>query len=145
VARFLGSARGRLLAVLDSDEAAETAIRALEEIGIPMDRLEIFTGDDGAAAFDSSGGRHGPGARFLRTLQFTLMDQMPDFAYYEAAAREGRSVLSVRARNEAEMRRAVDTLRKHGAHFINQFGLFTTEEFERWRGEEPKVPGFMRR
>jgi hypothetical protein len=73
------------------------------------------------------------------------MDQMPDFAYYEAAARDGRSVLSVRPRNESEMRRAVETLRKQDAHFINQFGLFTTEEFERWRGEEPKLPGFMRR
>ena len=145
MARFLGSARGRLLAVLDTDEAARVAIQALTESGIEPARIEIFTGDDGAAAFDSSGGRHGPRARFLRTLQFTLMDQMPDFAYYEAAARQGRSVLSVRARNESEMRKAVDTLREHGAHFINQFGLFTTEEFERWHGEEPKLPGFMRR
>jgi hypothetical protein len=145
MARFLGSARGRLLAVLDTDEATEAAIRALEGIGIPRDRLEVFSGDDGASAFDGSGGRHGPAARMLRTIQFALMDQMPDFAYYEAAARQGRSVLSVRARNEAEMRRSVETLREHGAHFINQFGLFTTEEFERWHGEEPKVPGFMRR
>jgi hypothetical protein len=145
VARFLGSARGRLLAVLDTDEATQAAIRALEESGIPTQRIEIFTGDEGAAAFDSSGGRHGPAARVLRTIQFTLMDQMPDFAYYEAAARQGRSIVSVRARGEAEMRRAVETLRRHGGHFINQFGLFTTEEFERWRGEEPELPGFMRR
>jgi hypothetical protein len=145
VARFLGSARGRLLAVLDTDEATQAAIRALEESGIPTERVEIFTGDEGAAAFDSSGGRHGPAARALRTIQFALMDQMPDFAYYEAAARQGRSIVSVRARGEAEMRRAVETLRRHGGHFINQFGLFTTEEFERWRGEEPELPGFMRR
>jgi hypothetical protein len=145
MASFLGSARGRLLAVLDTDEATRTAIRALEESGIPADRIEIFTGDEGAAAFDGRGERHGPGARLLRTVQFTLMDQMPDFAYYEAAAREGRSVVSVKARGEAEMRQAVETLRQNGAHFINQFGRFTTEEFERWRGEEPKLPGFMRR
>ncbi len=145
MARFLSSARGRLLAVLDTDGAAAAATEALEATGIEPTRIEIFTGDDGAAAFDSSGGRHGPGARFLRTLQFTLMDQMPDFAYYEAAARQRRSVLSVRVKNEAEMRRAVETLRQHNGHFINHFGLFTTEEFERWHGEEPKLPGFMRR
>ncbi len=145
MARFLGSARGRLLAVLDTDEAASSAIEALTSDGVPPDRIEIFTGDDGAAAFDSSGSRHGPGARLLRTLQFTLMDQMPDFAYYEAAARVGRSVVSIRARNEAEMRHAVETLRRNGAHFINHFGRFTTEEFERWRGTEPELPGFMRR
>lgn len=145
MARFLGSARGRLLAVLDTDAAAEAAIRALEASRIPIERIEIFKGDEGAAAFDSSGGRHGPGARLLRMLQFTLMDQMPDFAYYEAAARGDRSVVSVRVRGEAEMRRAVETIRQHGGHFINYFGTFTTEEFERWHGEEPVLPGFMRR
>jgi hypothetical protein len=145
VARFLGSARGRLLAVLDTDEVTRAAVEALAADGVPSDRIEIFTGDDGAAAFDSSGGRHGLGARLLRTLQFTLMDQMPDFAYYEAAAREGRGVVSIRVRNEAEMRRSVETLRRTGAHFINHFGRFTTEEFERWRGTEPELPGFMRR
>jgi hypothetical protein len=145
MARFLGSARGRLLAVLDGDDATREAVRALEASGIPAERIEIFTGDEGASAFDSSGGKHGPGARFLRTLQFTLMDQMPDFAYYEAAAREGRSVVSIRVKGEAEMRRAVETLRGHDGHFINHFGLFTTEEFERWHGKEPLLPGFMRR
>jgi hypothetical protein len=145
VARFLGSARGRLLGVLDSATALDDARRAIEAAGIPDGAIDVFSGDEGAAAFDSSGGRHGPLARLLRTVQFTLMDQMPDFAYYEAAARQGRSVLSVKPRNETEMRRVVDVLRAHGGHFINHFGLFTTEEFERWRGEEPELPGFMRR
>jgi hypothetical protein len=145
VARFLGSARGRLLAVLDSPDALAAVERALGEMGVAAAATEVFTGDEGAAAFDSSGGRHGPLARLLRTVQFTLMDQMPDFAYYEAAARQGRSVMSVKPRNEAEMRRAVEILRAAGGHFINYFGRFTTEEFERWRGQEPELPGFMRR
>jgi len=145
VGRFLGSARGRLLAVLDSDETASEATKALESAGAPPASIEEFRGDDGAAAFDSSGGRHGPFARILRTIQFTLMDQMPDFAYYEAAARTGRTVISVKPKNEAEMRRFVDVLRANGGHFINHFGLFTTEEFERWHGVEPDLPGFMRR
>jgi hypothetical protein len=145
VARFLGSARGRLLAVLDSPEGLAAATRALGQIGMDAVAIEVFTGDEGAAAFDASGGKHGPFARLLRTVQFTLMDQMPDFAYYEAAARQGRSVISVKPRNEAQMRRVVDVLRANGGHFINYFGRFTTEEFERWRGQEPELPGFMRR
>jgi hypothetical protein len=146
VAEFLGSARGRLIAVVDSGAALTAIRRALTEAGIgDGGGIEVFTGDEGAAAFDSSGGQHGPLARILRTVQFTLMDQMPDFAYYEAAAREGRFVLSVKPANEAEMRRVVEIIRTAGGHFINHFGLFTTEEFERWHGEEPRVPGFMRR
>ena len=145
MSRFLGSARGRLLAVFDSDEAATAATTALESAGAAVSSIDVFRGDEGAAAFDSSGGSHGPLARILRTVQFTLMDQMPDFAYYEAAARTGRTVVSVKPRNDAEMRRFVDVLRAHDGHFINHFGLFTTEEFERWHGPEPDVPGFMRR
>jgi hypothetical protein len=145
VARFLGSARGRLLAVLDAPAELDAVIRALAETGIVAPKVEIFSGDDGAAAFDGSGAGHGALARLLRTVQFTLMDQMPDFAYYEAAARQGRSVMSVKPRNEAEMRRIVDVLRAHRGHFINYFGRFTTEEFVRWRGQEPELPEFMRR
>ena len=143
--RFLGSARGRLLAVLDGPEALAAATGALEDDGVAADAIEVFTGPDGASAFDSSGGQHGPLARILRTVQFTLMDQMPDFAYYEAAAREGRSVISVKPTGDAQTRRAVGIVRRHGGHFINYFGRFTTEEFERWHGDEPAVPGFMRR
>ncbi len=142
--RFLGSARGRLLGVLDTASAAAAARATLEAAGLPADRIQEFSGDDGAAAFDASGARHGTGARLLRAVQFTLMDQMPDFAHYEAAARLGRTVLSVRPRNEAEMRAAAATLREHGGHFINYYGRFTTEQFERWHGPEPDLPDFMR-
>jgi hypothetical protein len=145
MSRFLGSARGRLLAVIDTKAELDAIEAALTEAGIAQEAIEVFTGDDGAAAFDGSGGRNGPAARALRTVQFTLMDQMPDFAYYEAAARQGRFVLSVKARGAAQTKRAVEILRQHGAHFINRFGLFTTEEYERWRGKEPDLPGFMRR
>ncbi len=145
MARFLGSARGRLLAVIDTQATLDAIVSSLGESGITAEAIEIFTGDDGAAAFDGRGARNGPAARLLRTVQFTLMDQMPDFAYYEAAARQGRFVISVRAKGERQTRGAVEVFRQHGAYFINRFGLFTTEEYERWRGTEPDVPGFMRR
>lgn len=145
MARFLGSARGRLLAVVDTNAALDVIVAALKDAGAAVDAIEIFSGDDGAAAFDGRGERSGLAARLLRTVQFTLMDQMPDFAYYEAAAREGRFVISVRTRGEAQSKGAVEIFREHGAHFINRFGLFTTEEYERWHGKEPDLPGFMRR
>ena len=96
MAEFLGSARGRLLAVFDTPEAAADATREIEALGVEPDRIETFTGDDGAAAFDGSGVHHGVLGRLYRVIQFTLVDQAPDFTYYEAAARQGRVVLSVR-------------------------------------------------
>jgi hypothetical protein len=145
MATFLGSARGRLLAVFDTPEAGAEAARAIEARGVAADRIEVFAGDDGAAAFDGSGGSHGLFGRLYRAIQFTLVDQAPDFTYYEAAARQGRVVLSVKPKGDKQMRAIVDVMRARGGHFINWFGLFATEEFERWRGQEPEMPGFMRR
>jgi hypothetical protein len=73
------------------------------------------------------------------------MDQAPDLAWYEAAIREGRSVVAVRLSDEAAIRAAVEVLRANGGHFINHYGRFATEEFERWRGREPKLPDYLRR
>ena len=145
MAEFLGSARGRLLAVFDTPAAAADAAREIEALGVEPERIETFSGDDGAAAFDGSGVHHGVLGRLYRAIQFTLVDQAPDFTYYEAAARTGRVVLSVRSKGDKQMRRVVDVMRSHGGHFINYFGSFATEEFERWHGTEPDMPGFMRR
>jgi hypothetical protein len=145
VAEFLGSARGRLLVVFDTPAAADGAATEIEAAGVPREALERFTGADGAAAFDGSGRSHGVFGRLYRAIQFTLVDQAPDFAYYEAAARQGRVVLSVKPKGDQQTRRAVAIARQHGGHFINYFGAFATEEFERWHGQEPDLPGFMRR
>lgn len=145
MAEFLGSARGRLLAVFDTPDAGAAASAAIAELGVGEDRIEVFSGDEGAAAFDGSGRSHGLFGRLYRAIQFTLVDQAPDFAYYEAATRQGRVVLSVRPQGEKQMRAVVDVVRRHGGHFINYFGAWATEEFERWHGPEPDLPGFMRR
>ena len=38
---------------------ADATIAAIEPLGVEPDRIEVFTGDDGAAAFDGSGRSHG--------------------------------------------------------------------------------------
>jgi hypothetical protein len=73
------------------------------------------------------------------------MDQMPDFLTYEAALRDGRSVVAVRARDRPAMLRARAVLEPAGAHFMNFFGRFSTEELSRWRGPELDVPDYLRR
>ena len=34
---------------------------------------------------------------------------------------------------------------RFGAHFLNHFGRLSTEELSMWRGEEPEIPGALRR
>ena len=36
-------------------------------------------------------------------------------------------------------------LRRHGAHFVNYYGRFATEELDLWRGQEPDVASILRR
>ena len=143
--RFVKYPRGRLYAVLDEPGAAARVVAALVAAGIEPARIEVLRGDTAADAFDGTGARHGLGGRVRRAVEFTLMDQAPDLAWYEAAIRDGHSVVSVRSNDEKTIRTAVEVLRGMGAHFMNHFGRFATEEFERWRGPEPDVPDYLRR
>ena len=122
-----------------SAQAAEAAA-ALRAIGIPDRDITILRGDEGAARLDGTGEANGPIARLRRLVSFTVMDQLPDFAYYEQAVRDGGAVLMVRVRGDRQKRAALDALRAHGGHFINYYGRFATEELERWRGPEPDIP-----
>jgi hypothetical protein len=143
--RSIGSAIGRLLAVFDTDGEAEAAVEALTAAGVEPAKIERFEGAGDAAAFDASGRRRGLRGRLYRLIEFSWADQAPDFAWYEAAIREGRVVLSVRTRGQRQLRQAADIVLARGGHFVNHFGWFETQELARWRGKEPDLPGFLRR
>ena len=78
-------------------------------------------------------------------MSFTLVDQMPDFILYEAALLDGRAVLAVRLTSTETKLTARQILHDHGAHFINFYGRFATEELDAWRGPELDIPDILRR
>ena len=135
----------RVFAVLDSPATADGARRALIDAGFADADIERFEGPAAGDAFDGTGRAHGVVGRVRRAVQFSLMDQLPDLAWYEAALREGRIVLGVRAPGRDRVRRAVDAFVGAGGHFINRFGRLQTEEFVRWQGPEPTVHVLLRR
>ncbi len=141
----IGSAVGRLIAVFDDRDSLEAARAALVAAGIDPGAIETFAGPDAAAAFDASGRRHGVLGVVYRIFEFSWADQAPDFAWYEAAVREGRIVMSVRVRGQRRVAHVARIIAEHDGHFINHFGWFETQELARWRGPEPDVPGFLRR
>jgi hypothetical protein len=143
VARFIGYPDRQVLAVFDDGAAAEQAVAAVRSL-LPEARIETYAGAADAERFDATGIRHGLGARLRRAMQFSLMDQLPAMAWYEAALREGRRVIAVRTRKRATTVKVVAALVSAGAHFINRFGRLDTEEFGRWRGPEPAVPSLMK-
>jgi hypothetical protein len=144
VAGFIGYPGGSVLAVFDRSDDADRAIEALGSVAGGAAGIERFHGSADADRFDATGERHGPVARVLRTVQFSLMDQLPAMAWYEAALRAGKTVVAVRTGNRSTTLTTVEALRASGGHFINHFGRAATEEFARWRGPEPDVPSLMK-
>jgi hypothetical protein len=84
-------------------------------------------------------------SRVVRVFQFLLMDQLPDFLVYERAIDDGRVVVAVHVPDRDAMLRTRLVLERFGAHFLNHFGRWSTEELSLWRGEEPDIPGPLRR
>jgi hypothetical protein len=144
MASFIGYPNRKVLGVLDDQPALDRAIAAITSLGIPEGDIERFEGAADAERFDATGARHGLLARLRRAMQFGLMDQLPALAWYEAALRENRHVIAIRTVDSASTRKVVEALKAVGAHFINRFGRFDTEEFARWRGPEPRVANFMK-
>ena len=135
----------RLLAVLDTDQAAAAAVDALAAEGFAGDDVQVLRGDRDADRIDSLGNVGGTWARARRLLSFTLADQAVDLAVYVAALRDGRTVISVRAAGDTERGRAKRALAGTGAHFVNFFGRFATEDIVPWRGRELPLPPWQRR
>jgi hypothetical protein len=135
----------RLMAVLDTADAVTLATAGLARAGFGPEAVAVLEGDEDADRIDSMGELRGPLARAWRLLQFTQTDQMVDMAVYEAALRHGRTVVTVHAPRMADRARARRALEAAGAHFMNFFGRFATEDISRWRGEELPIPRYLRR
>jgi hypothetical protein len=143
--RFIGYPSRQVLAVIDDTGAADAAIADLTAAGVPEHAIIRLHGPESADRMDGMGGVRGLRGRLRRLTEFTVMDQLPDFVLYERALRDGRTVLAVAAKTDAEKKRVHEILRAHGGHFTNYYGRFATEELDLWRGPEPDIPGILRR
>ncbi|HEX8026625.1 MAG TPA: hypothetical protein VF484_10495 [Candidatus Limnocylindrales bacterium] len=134
--------RQRVLAVFDDREAADRAALAARKVGATV--IERHEGSAAADAIDATGVKRGMLARVGRAVQFSVEDQMPALAWYEAALRDGRVVLAIPTRTREQTQAVVAALRAGGGHFINRFGRLETEEFSRWRGPEPDISSLLK-
>jgi hypothetical protein len=135
----------RLLGVIDGPPAATLAAASLGEAGFPPGDVQLLVGEAGRDGLGRLGTPPNRLSRLVRALQFTLMDQMPDFVVYERAIGDGRAVMAVHVADRDRMMAAKEVLERHGGHFLNYFGSLTTEEVSSWRGEEPRIPDALRR
>jgi hypothetical protein len=133
---LLGYPTDHLMGVLPSAAAAEAAIAELERSGTPPAAIHVLVGEEAALRIDGRGTHHGVIARLYRLLQFTQMDQAPDFRRYEREARRGHPVIAIRETDPARRRAIRAILRAHGAHFTNFYGRFFTETLDPFAGPD---------
>jgi hypothetical protein len=143
--RFIGYPTDSLLGVVPDRERAAKVAAALKAAGIPDRDITILRGEESASRFDPTGAVHGLFTRLRRIVSFTVMDQLPDMAWYDASVRAGQAVVMAKVRGDDRKAEAVRILRQHGGHFINYYGRFATEEIVRWEGPEPAVSDLLKR
>jgi len=133
---LLGYPTDHLMGVLPSPAAVDAAIADLERAGITPDAIRVLVGEEAALRIDGRGTHHGVIARLYRLLQFTQMDQAPDFRRYEREARRGHPVIAVKETDAARRKTIRAILRAHAAHFTNFYGRFFTETLDPYAGPD---------
>ena len=143
--RRFGYPGGWTLAVLDDDTEAARAVTELKASGMAAEDVVLLAGEHASEGLERLGSSSGLAGSLRRGLQFMTMDQLPDLVVYEEAMRLGHPVIGIRVPDAERRRQMIAILRSHGAHFINRFGSWATEEIAAWRGRMPELPQLMRR
>jgi hypothetical protein len=133
---LLGYPTDHLMGVLPSPVAANAAIAELVRAGVSPVAVRVLVGEEAALRIDGRGTHHGIVARLYRLLQFTQMDQAPDFRRYEREARSGHPVVAVKETDPNRRTAIRAILRAHGAHFTNFYGRFFTETLDPYTGPD---------
>ncbi len=125
--------RHRVTGLIDSEDQAMAAVRALEEDGVPTGDIDVFVGEQGARCLDLFGRQHGRFIHLLRRLEAAMGDESEPNRRIDEALRGGATFLCVKVhvhnRKLDEKARALQVLRAH-AHEIHYWGPWSFEEVQ---------------
>jgi hypothetical protein len=138
---------GWLLAVANTDAIAVRGREQAEKNGavfrscLGMDNARLLNAA-GSSVADLA--EPGPFGRFVNLLRHFSTDQAADLIVYEGARVAGRTVLAVQGLSEAQRRALAAAWKREGLHFINYFGVMTSEDWGIWRGPTlPELPSWV--
>jgi hypothetical protein len=120
----------RVTGLLDSEDAVNLTVRALEEGGVATDDIDIFTGEQGARCLDLSGREHGRAFWLLRTLEAAMGGEGETNQRIDQALHQGATLLCVKVhkRKSDEKARALRVLKALHAHEIHYWGPWSFED-----------------
>jgi hypothetical protein len=126
------------------------AIRGREQAGKHGAVFRSCLGRANALLLDAAGpsvatlARPGLFSRFMNLLRHLSTDQAADLIVYEGARMAGRTVIAVDGLSEAQRRALAAAWKREGLHFINYFGVMTSEDWGIWQGPIlPELPSWV--
>jgi hypothetical protein len=125
--RFYRYPMHRVVATLDDPTEVEPALTDLAATGVDVGGVNILTGPVGSRLLDSSGDRHGLGARLLRFFQGGAYEH-DVLAAHDRALNNGGAVMYVPVKGTQEKDRVAAVLRQHGGHAIFNFRRWSVEQ-----------------
>lgn len=123
--RLLNYNHSRLIAVLDAPADVQRAVGELTSAGF-AEALDVHDGAAGARLVDFDGTESGAIGRVSHALH-QLTVEGDHMQRYERELLAGRSLIVLRTQDAEHSRRALDILKAHHGHFINEFKLLTVE------------------
>ena len=119
----------RVTGLLDSEAEVSATVRALEDVGVATDDIDIFTGELGAKCLDLSGREHGRAVRLLRTLEAAVGHEGETHHRIDEALHQGATLLSVKVHKvKEEKARALRVFQAQHAHEIHFWGTWGVED-----------------
>ena len=122
----------RVTALFSSDADAKAAVGEVKALGIEATAIDVFIGEDGAAALDLTGLEHGTVVRTLRNLE-SLTVQIAEQTTHDAekTLRTGGIAIAILMDQHESMKDDVAAvLRRHRARAIRYWGRWTIEALD---------------
>jgi hypothetical protein len=119
----------KIIAIFDTEESANNAYTALLDDAFTAETAETFCGYQGKVELDVKGEHHGLIENIKRKLHHFMLAESLQMDTYSNALKSGKCVVQV-ITDSRNWEKARDILKNNGGHFINFYGLFTTEVLE---------------
>ncbi|GAA0497263.1 hypothetical protein GCM10008937_00480 [Deinococcus depolymerans] len=119
--------RGRVYGLFRSLGDVQACTARLVSLGLAGQSVQLLMGEDGVAALDCDGHRHGLWARLLRLMQ-GMTDERAHVERYVEALGWGEILLSVDVAGQpGQVPQVAQAFRDSGAHFVNHYGPWVVE------------------
>lgn len=122
--------KGAVTAFFGPGQDYDVALKALADAGFGDDRIDVYSGEEGAEKLDAEGRHHGLWVRFVRSVEDTFTDDAYLSHRTDEILRDGGTVIAVFTHGKRDERdRVVEILRQNGGSEPVYWGRWVTETF----------------